>query len=108
VFFDEKKDRRAAHIIRDRGGKIMMKRIAFSRCSRLMNWMVLISFIPDDAMPFVAAEAQSRCYSSVACGLTFLSRGAESAEIGPGRLDPESGAHAPRQGQRRRPCFCVT
>jgi hypothetical protein len=71
VFFDEKKDRRAAHIIRDRGGKIMMKRIAFSRCSRLMNWMVLISFIPDDAMPFVAAEAQSRCYSSVACGLTF-------------------------------------
>ena len=63
---------------------------------------------PDDAMPFEAAKVQSGCCSCAACGTTFLCRAAESAEIGTGRIDPESGPRAPRQGQHRHPRSCVT
>ena len=39
---------------------------------------------------------------------SFLSRGTESAGNGLRQLDAESSTHVPRQGQRRRPCICVT
>ena len=45
MFFGEQRDRRPTRIIRDRDGGFMTNRIAFSRCSRGMNWMFLIGIV---------------------------------------------------------------
>ena len=59
VFFDEQKDRRPTHVIRDRDGRLIAKRIAFSRRSRLTYWMFSVH-APFDAKKTLVEKHRSR------------------------------------------------
>ena len=60
------------------------------------------AFLDGEVLRNEMEKAASRIRKGGRFQKRFLSRDAESAAIGLGWIDPESDAHSPRQGQRRR------